>query len=259
MYLKKSYDKRKGRIYLSIIHGYRDENGKTKSKLIKSLGFLDDLQKEYPDPIAHFTEIVKTMEAERKSTSKIPIILDMNEKLTSDGGQCKNYGCLVYSKIYHELEIDRFLNNARRHENFSFNSEAIMRLLVYSRLLNPGSKREAFINKEQFFDKFKCSLDDIYHSLDHFNKISESLQKHLHEKVVEQYNRKTELVYYDVTNYYFEIDKPDDLRRKGFSKEGRKSPIVQMGLFMDTLGLPISYKLFPGNTHDSQTLIPSLA
>ena len=258
MYLKKSYDKKKNRTYLSIIHGYRDKDGKTKSKLIKSLGYLDELQKEYSDPIAHFTALAKSMDDERKATNKISVTLDMTTQLTSNDTYCKNYGYLVLSKLYHELELDRFLDNARRHKNFSFNSEAIMRLLVYSRLLNPGSKRETVLNKEQFFDNFNFTLDDVYHALDHFHEISEQLQKHLHEKVVEQYNRKTDLVYYDVTNYYFEIDKQDDLRKKGYSKERRKSPIVQMGLLMDTLGMPISYKLFPGNTHDSQTLMPML-
>jgi transposase len=84
------------------------------------------------------------------------------------------------------------------------------------------------------------------------------LQRHLHEQVTKQYNRETDLVYYDVTNYYFEIDKQDDLRRKGPSKDNKKDPIVQMGLMLDKIGLPISYKLFPGNRHDSQTLMPML-
>jgi transposase len=84
------------------------------------------------------------------------------------------------------------------------------------------------------------------------------LQKHLHEKITEQYKRETNLVYYDVTNYYFEIDKQDEWRRNGPSKEHRKDPIIQMGLLLDKNSLPISYKLFPGNKHDSQTLMPML-
>ena len=258
MYLKKSYDKRKNRTYLSIIHGYRDADGKTKSKLIKSIGYLDELQKQYTDPIAHFTTLTKVMENERKAKSKISITLDMTSQLSLDNTHRKNYGYLVYSKIYHELELDRFLDNARRHEKFKFNSEAIMRLLLYSRLLYPGSKRNAYTNKENFFDRFDFTLYDIYDGLTHFYKISEQLQKHLHEKMIEQYNRKTNLIYYDVTNYYFEADKQDDLRKKGFSKENRRDPIVQMGLMLDENSLPVSYKLFPGNTHDSQTLMPML-
>jgi transposase len=182
----------------------------------------------------------------------------MNKQLDRGSVNRKNYGYIVFSKIYHELEIDWFLKNARRHENFKFNTDAIMRLLVYAKLLYPGSKRAAHLIKERFFDNFNFSLDDVYDALTHFDKISEMLQQHLHEKITEQYKRETDLVYYDVTNYYFEIDKQDDLRKNGPSKEKRKKPIVQMGLLMDKSALPISYKMFPGNTHDSQTLMPML-
>ncbi len=182
----------------------------------------------------------------------------MDNQLERNNKNRKNYGYIVFSKIYHELGIDVFLKNARRHKNFMFNTDAIMRLLVYSRLLFPASKRSTVIKKDMFFDNFKFSLDDVYDALTHYDEICLDLQKHLHAKVTEQYSRETDLVYYDVTNYYFEIDKQDDLRKKGFSKEHRTDPIVQMGLLLDKLGLPIAYKLFPGNTHDSQTLLPIL-
>ena len=256
MFLRQNRNKKTGRTYLSIVQGYRDANGNIRHETIKSLGYLDVLEKECHDPVSHFTALAKTMDDERKNAGKVAVVLDMNSRLNQSEASQKNYGCLVYSKIYHELGLDRFLNNARRHEKFTFNSEAIMRLLVYSRLLHPGSKREAVLAKDQFFDNFDFTLDDVYHALDHFHKISESLQKHLHIKAVEQYGRKTDLVYYDVTNFYFATNKSDELRKKGYSKEGRRSPIVQMGLLMDTKGLPIYYKMFPGNTHDSQTLMP---
>jgi len=198
------------------------------------------------------------MEAERKETKTETITLNMDEELERGQVSRKNYGSIVFSKIYHELEIDRFLNNVRRHEKFTFNTEAMMRLLVYTRLLWPGSKRASFYNKEQFFDKFDFTLDDVYDGLTHFDKISDALQQHLHEQVVEQYKRKTDLIYYDVTNYYFETEKQDDLRRNGCSKEKQKKPIVQLGLMMDNEGLPVAYRTFPGNTHDSQTLMPVL-
>jgi transposase len=224
-----------------------------------TVGYLDVLEKKYPDPIAHFTAMANKMDDERKANKNVTITLDLNEPLNPQTINRKNYGCVLYSKIYHELEIDRFLDNARRHEKFKFNSEAIMRLLLYSRLLNPGSKREAVLNKEQFFDKFDFTLDDVYDGLTHFHEISEKLQQHLHEMITQQYNRNTNLVYYDVTNYYFEIDRQDELRRRGCGKQRRDKPLVQMGLLLDTAGLPITYKMFPGNTHDSQTLMPMLA
>jgi len=258
MFLRKAFIKSTGRTYLSIVHGYRDENGKPKSKVVRSIGYLDALQNEYEDPIAHFEKVAAELNKEREDNKKVMISVDMDERIDPNEINRKNYGHVVFSKIYHELEIDRFLKNARRHANFKFNTDSIMRLLAFTRLLYPGSKRAAVLNKDIFFDNFRFSLDDVYNALTHFNEISSDLQRHLHERVTELYGRKTDLIYYDVTNYYFEIDKQDELRKRGPSKENRKDPIVQMGLTLDRDGLPISYKMFPGNRHDSQTLMPML-
>ncbi|WP_027365925.1 IS1634 family transposase [Desulfotruncus alcoholivorax] len=258
MYLRKTYSKKTGRTYLSIVQGYRNKEGKSKQKTVQKVGYLDELKKEYDDPIAHFTAVAAAMDKERQAAKSVTITIDMTSQVDRNNANRKNYGYIIFSKIYHELEIDIFLKNARRHENFIFNTDAIMRLLVYTRLLYPGSKRASVLNKKHFFDNFKFSLDDVYDALTHFDKVSGALQQHLHEMVTAHYGRDTDLVYYDVTNYYFEIDRQDDLRKKGPSKEHRKDPIVQMGLLLDKLGLPISYKLFPGNTHDSQTLMPVL-
>ena len=114
-----------------LAQGYRGSDGKNKVKIIKSLGSLDDLKKEHDDPIAYFTALAKSMNVERRLQKKTAtIILDMDEQIKKDGVLRKNYGSVVYSKIYHELEIDRFLNNARRHEKHRFNTEAMMRLLL---------------------------------------------------------------------------------------------------------------------------------
>jgi transposase len=259
LYLRKIPSKSTGRTYLSIVHGYRDADGKTKHKTIQKIGYLDEFVGKYPDPIAHFTAVAAEMEKERLANKTITVTLDTAGQLERGAANRKNYGHVVFSKIYHELEIDRFLKNARRHENFKFNTDAIMRLLIYTRLLYPSSKRAAVLNKDIFFDNFNFSLDDVYGALTHFDKIAGALQQHLHEQVTKQYKRETDLVYYDVSNYYFEIDRQDELRKKGAEKNNRKDPIVQMGLLLDKAGLPISYKLFPGNTHDSQTLMPVLS
>ena len=258
MYLKKSLNQKTGRTYLTIVHGYRDSFGKAKSKTVKSIGYLDELQIEYPDPIDHFTRVAKQMGLEKVENDYITLQVRSDEMIQKDVSHRKNYGHIVFSKIYHELELHRFLNNKRRHEKFEYNTESIMRLLVFCRLLYPASKKKTVELKDRFFDHFNFTLDDVYHSLSHFSKISKELQRHIHEKMVAQYGRETSLVYYDVTNYYFEIDKEDNLRKKGFSKENRRSPIVQMGLAIDRMGIPITYKLFPGNTHDSETYLPTM-
>jgi hypothetical protein len=207
MYLKKSPNKKTGRIYLSIAQGYRDKDGKSKTKTIESLGYLDDLRKEHEDPIAHFDAVAKSMDAERLSGKSVAFTIESDAQLERGAANRKNYGHVVFSKVYHELDIHRFLKNARRHEDFKFNTDAIMRLLVFTRLLYPGSKRASHLDKDMFFDSFNFSLDDVYSALTHFDKISGALQQHLHENVTSQYGRETDLVYYDVTKHHLTMYK----------------------------------------------------
>ena len=258
MFLKKATSKKTGRTYLSIVHGYRNSQGKSATRTIQSIGYLDELLLKYDDPIAHFTAVAAKMEEERLAAKTIEFSLLTDARVPQDHVNRKNYGFLVLSQIYHELEIDRFLDNARRHKHFKFNTDAIMRLLVYARLLDPCSKRATVLKKDQYFDRFDFSIDDVYAALTHFDHIAVNVQGHLHEQVTKQYKRTTDVVYYDVTNYYFEIDKEDDLRRRGAEKNYRRDPIVQMGLLLDQKAFPIGYKLYPGSTHDSQTLMPLL-
>ena len=251
--------KSNGRTYLSIVHGYRDKDGIVRTKTIKSLGYLDVLQKEYPDPIAYFKNVVAEMNKKEAENNPSPtVLLDVKETLTCGSCYRKNLGYAALSKIYHELELPSFFNNNSRDSNAKFSINSIMKLLVFSRLLAPASKKETFENKNIYYETFDFALHDIYHCLTLINKKKDRLLRYLHHKIKEQYNRTTECVYYDVTNYYFEIDEPDELRRKGVSKEHRPNPIVQMGLFMDNKGMPISYGLFPGNTNDCKTMIPSM-
>lgn len=260
MFLKKSTNKKTGRTYLSIVNTYHDSKKKqTRTSTIKSLGYLDVLQKEYDDPVAYFTEEVRKMNEEKNRDKKtITLSISLDETLDLDSDNRKNFGYAALSKIYHELDLDSFLRNRQRYSKEEYDANAILKLLVYSRLLYPASKKKTHENRDKFFDKFDFSLDDVYRSLSFFNKHGDSLQLWLHERIKERYKRNTDLVYYDVTNYYFEIDEQDDLRRNGVSKEHRPDPIVQMGLFVDTNGIPINYRLFPGNNPDKTTLIPAL-
>jgi len=261
MYLRKVKQKNTGRTYLSIVEGYRDkETKKPRSRTIKSLGYLDDLMKEYTDPIKHFEEVIVIMKQE-KADNEIDILVKYKstEKLNVGTNNRKNFGYAAFSSIYHELEIDKFLINRQRSTKIEASTNNIMKLLVYSRLLKPGSKKAAFDNKETYFEKTNYSLDDLYRALSFFNKKGNELQLWINDKIKAKYGRDTSLVYYDVTNYYFESEKEDDFRRKGVSKEHRPNPIVQMGLFMDTNGIPITYDLYSGNTNDCLTYRPTFS
>nr|AGS53614.1 mobile element protein [uncultured bacterium contig00074] len=250
----------KGRKYLSIVRGYRDpETGKVRHKVVEKLGYLDDLEKQYPDPKAHFRRAAAEMtRLEREQSAPAAISLDKAERLGPGEPNRRNLGYAALSAIYHELRLDKFLSNRARSLKVDYSVNAIMKLLVYSRALRPASKKRTYERRGEYFEKFDFSLDDVYHCLTFASSLCGDLQRHLHKEVQKRYGRRAETVYYDVTNYYFEIDRPDDLRRKGVSKDHSPNPIVQMGLFIDEEGIPISYGLFPGNANDCTTLLPML-
>jgi hypothetical protein len=249
VYLKKTYRKESGRTYLALAQKYHDpKSGVSKDRSVKSLGYLDELEKEYEDPIGHFKELARKMTEEEKEKNNVTLSFDMDEQLEPVTDGRKNFGYAAILGIYHELELDRFFNNKARHEGFRYNTNSIMTLLIVSRILSPGSKKKAFEEKGRYFERFDFSLDDTYRSLSHFAKTARDAQRHIHETISRKYGRDTKTVYYDVTNFYFETDEEDDMRKKGVRKEHRPNPIVQMGLAMDADGVPVAYKTFPGNT-----------
>ena len=260
MFLKKTKQKN-GRVNLSFIHGYRDPvTKKTKHKLIENLGYLDEYLDRYEDPVAHFKEIarIRTQEMKEKESEKeIPLgSVYTDEVMDENENAMRHLGFLPLSSIYHELKIDQFLINRQRSKSMDYSLNDVMQLLTYTRILAPGSKRASYRQKDSLARPFNCDEYDVYRALDYFAVFREDLLLHLHEQVRVNYKRKTHVVFYDVTNYYFEIDREDDFRRKGFCKHNTRNPLVQMGLLLDADAIPVTYRLFPGNTHDSQTMMP---
>ncbi|MFO7849615.1 MAG: hypothetical protein R6V67_06620 [Spirochaetia bacterium] len=220
MYLKKSYNKATGRTYLSIAKKYRHPVKKVSTdRNVKSLGYLDELKKDYDDPIAHFRKVAKKMTEEDNARKKVVLNINMDEELEKDISGRKNLGYAAILKIYHELELNVFFNNRARNKDFKYNTNSIMILLVVSRLLSPGSKKKAYLERERYFERFAFKLEDIYRALSHFATLQIELQKYLNERVTQKYGRNTKTIYYDVTNFYFEIDRADELRKYGKGKE----------------------------------------
>ncbi len=249
-----------GRKYLAIVEGYRDPvTKKVRHRTIESIGYLEDLKKQYDDPIAHFRAVAKEM-TEKAALEKQPVHLrfDPKETLVKGRGNRKNIGYAALSKLYHKLGLHIFFYNHSRSFKSKFNTNNIMKLLIYSRILTPASKKKTYEEKERYFENTHFSLDDVYRCLTQVGTFRDKLLLHLHRQMKSKFDRNTEVVFYDVTNYYFEIDKQDELKRKGVSKEHRPNPLIQMGLLMDTQGIPILYELFPGNTNDCETLMPVL-
>lgn len=258
MYLKKTPNLH-GRIRLSIVDNYYDKIKKcSRQKTVESIGWLDELEKKYDDPIAHFSKRVEQLNEEKKN-KQAPIQFSFydTDRLCVGDNLRKNFGHAALSQIYHELGIHTFLINRQRHSKEQYDVNTIMKMLVYSRLLFPASKKASYEGRERFFERSDYSLDDVYRCLTILDKHKESLQVWMNDRIKKNYGRDTRLIYYDVTNYYFETDVQSEFLRKGVSKEHRPNPIVQMGLFMDNQGVPITYELFPGNTNDCLTYRPN--
>lgn len=253
-------------ILLTYTIGYR-KDGKVKHKNIETIGYLEDLKKIYDDPISHFKELAK-----QKSNDDINeiTIKNLNSKIIGDDDKSKNIGYVVLKRIYEELGLKEFLNSKNKALKIDYDLNKIFSLLVYSRILFPGSKKDAFDGKDRFFEKFDgFSLKDVYRSLDYFNGYKDEIEKLLWEKSKDSYRRDTDHLYYDCTNYYFEINYNDtdlvdeegnilekNYRKRGPEKNHRPDPIIEMGLLMDSNDIPISYDLFPGNESEKASLLP---
>jgi len=264
MYLKKATNNKTGRTYLSIAEGYWDrDRGHSRTKVIEKIGYLDELLTEYEDPIAYFAEVVNVMnQAAKIEAAEYTIAVKKNQELKKNTSNRRNYGYIVIMMLFYELGLDRFLiNRQRRGTKIKCNTSSIMKMLVISRILSPGSKKKAFEEMGRYFDFEKedaFKLIDIYRSLSFFAQLEKEIQLLMHNRITKNYGRNLDLIYYDVTNYYFEIDKEDDLRKKGVSKEHRPNPIVQLGLAADVDGLPISYEVFSGNESEKLHLRPAV-
>lgn len=260
MFLKQSRRKKDGRNYMVLAKSVRDPVSKvSRTVTVESLGYEDELKKTYDDPVAYFKAEAKRRTMEEEQLKKaVQMEINPQKRLTLDNKNRKNLGFIVLSKIFHKLKLDEFVQNRQRYKNFKFNALSITKLLVYSRLLFPASKKKTWENRGKYFEVYDCSLDDVYRCLSFLIEYKDDLTLYLHQQIQNEYGRETDIVYYDVTNYYFESEIQDDIRKNGFGKQRRGKPLVQMGLFMDTEGLPITYELFPGNIVDSKTVMPLL-
>ena len=261
MYLKKT-KKPNGRVYVSITESFRDADGVQRNRTVRSFGYLDDLEREWgPGALARCEAIRDEMTAEaRERNAPQALTIHPSEKVDMRADNRKNIGVAVPLAYYNLLGVERAVRNACRGRRLGFDCNAAMRLLVSDRLFDRGSKLSAWENRGKWFFESKLTDDDVYRSLDVLAGAKGPIVSAMNKAMAASGLRSPGgNVFYDVTNYYFEVDDPDELRRKGVSKEHRPDPIVQMGLLQDRNGLPITYRLFPGNTADCLTMIPVLA
>ena len=247
--------------FVRVVEGYRPGPGlPPKQRSIRSFGYLEDQQ----DPAAFMDMVKKFNDSYRNEGSPLRIEVAQNALMYCENNRRQNYGYKFLEAVFDLLQIDIFIDLYMKACEFrgQYSPGEIFKTLVFLRILAPDSKRASFQMKDGFYGlPTTFSLQDVYRSLDNFADFEVLLQQHLNEKVKKMIGRDLSHAFYDVTNYFFEIDFPkgeEDLRQKGVSKEHRIDPIVSMGLFMDSNGLPVSMGIYPGNTSESFTLEPAM-
>jgi transposase len=280
-----SMSKNNGVPYLRVLNSISAvRNGKkvTTNKTVKSLGKLSKYDDGKPNFEARVKEsfiagtpIIEELIPYVKSNSSQPLICKVSpDTMNRIGEQPKLLANMLLGPIFDQLGISQVLADTKSRSKIQYDLTGITKLLTFGRIINPCSKLSTFAQNDSYFmppakdlksEDGDDQLQKIYRALDVLDKKSVAIQKRMNKKIGDTMGRDKELTFYDVTNYYFETEYNDEdengkegLRKRGYSKEGRRQPIVQMGLFMDNNGIPISYKLFPGNKLDQTTLRPAL-
>ena len=266
LFIKKTKFK-SGKVYISIVDGFR-LNGKVKQKVIQKYGYLEDLKKIHDDIDNFLNDELNRLKKENET--KFTFKIDTN-KYNDFEDDTFNIGYAYLKKIFQNLNIYSVLKSKQYSTNIEYSLSKACELLTYSRIINPGSIKYTYEHKNQFFEPFDLSLDDLYRSLKPMLDCKEDIFKTIWNNTKDKYNRDASTSYYDCTNYYFEIEYDDEdikdengniikkgIRKRGPEKNHRPDPIVEMGLLLDSKGFPISYNLFSGNTSEKETLVPEI-
>ncbi len=244
-----------------------------KSVLVNKFNSKDLADKGIADADAHVAAYIESLKEQmyaEKEAAKATLEIPLNTVLNKEDNKCINLGYAVYSRIYHALELDNLINMRRQHTDAEYNANQILQHLIYSRCLDPASKLSTWENRGIFYDQIAnrsgesskdYTLDSVYYCMDDILTWRKDIITQMDRMIRKKYGRKNTVLFYDVTNYFFERDEDDDekgLRARGVSKEHRPEPIIQMGMFMDEIQIPITYELYRGNTSDSLTFQDSL-
>ena len=253
--------KQSGRFtYLYAIKGYRTDDGKSTTKVVEKFGTIEELREKLDgaDPIEWARARVAEMTALEKEENK-KVVVEYDPKAYIQEGEQRSYngGYLFLQKIYYELGLDYICKKiAKKHKLLKYDLNGILSMLIYTRILYPGSKRSSLEDARKFFEQPDCTLEQVYRALSLLAGEFNEIQADVYKRSQKLGKRNTQVVYYDLTNYFFEWEEEGGLVQFGHCKEGRPLPIVQMGLFMDHDGFPLAMCIEPGNKAETSTLKP---
>lgn len=251
--------KSKNAIQFYVIKSYR-ENGKNHTKIVEKLGNLDEVKKKAgtQDPYEWAKAYVAELNRLEKEGLEPEVMAKFSpQKQLSPGEQTLfNGGYLFLQKLYHELELHKICKEISSRYKFEYDLNNILSRLAYGRILFPASKLGTMEYSKKLIEQPQFQLHQIYRALEVLAKENDFIQSELYKNSLKLAKRNDRILYYDCTNYYFEIEEEDGFRKYGHSKENRPNPIVQMGLFLDGEGIPLAFSITPGNTNEQTTLKP---
>lgn len=251
----------KGNQDVYIKQSYRKDNGKTSSRIYKKLGKYNTLLEQFSGNEKELMDWAKK-KAEKETLAynhqkeKVSLSLSPLARIPLDEERVFNIGYLFLQKICSELRIDNICRNIRNHHKFSYDFHAILTDLIYARILAPSSKLSSYKYCHSLLEPPKYSLQDLYRALSVLAEESDFIQEELYKNSNFIHSRNSKILYYDCTNYYFETEAEDGIKKYGKSKEHRPNPIITMGLFMDADGIPLAFDIFLGNQNEQLTLKP---
>lgn len=234
-------------------------DGKEYTKTIEKLGTIANLEKRLDgqDPIEWAKQHVEELNRkEKEATQDVIIKFSPIKKINKDEHNSFNAGYLFLQQIYHELGLHKICKKITNKYKFDFDLNSILSRLIYGRIIFPASKLATYQLSKRFIEQPNFELQHIYRALEVIAKESDFIQSKLYSNSLKISKRNTGVLYYDCTNYFFEIEQEDGLKQYGVSKEHRPNPIVQMGLFMDGDGIPLAFSINKGNTNEQVTLTP---
>ena len=244
-----------------INQSYRKENGKTSSRIHRKLGKLNELLRQFDGDFDAMMAWAKS-EAEKDTaeynanTCDVSVSLSRKAYIPKNEERCFQIGYLFLQKLCTELKIDAICRKISKRHKYTYDLGAILTDLIYARILSPSSRLSSFSYCKTLLEPPKYELPNVYRALSVMAEESDLIQEELYKNSNFVHPRNKKVLYYDCTNYYFEIEQEDELRRYGKSKEHRPNPIVTMGLFMDADGIPLAFDIFPGNQNEQTTLKP---
>lgn len=232
---------------------------KTTTKTVERLGSIDEIKARCgdKDPVEWAKNYVKKLTlSEKEARQGVLLKYSASQLIDKNVRRSCNIGYLFLQDIYYSLGLDKICSAISEKYKFEYDLNDILSMLVYSRIISPGSKKSSLNDSLDFLEQPKCDLHQIYRTLEVIAKENDFFQSELYKNSQSVIDRNKEVLYYDCTNYYFEIEEEDDFRKYGVSKEHRPNPIVQMGLFMDADGIPLSFSLFNGNENEQPSMSP---